>query len=198
VPNLPVKEYLKFGWIGLCFLVALVSRLRCAERRDWAFLAAGLGFTFMSDYFLILYNRQHIGIFLFCFAHAAYIMRTGSVKVIWLLFVPAVILAGVLSGNFLPAVTFNYAVLFIIDIFAHVRFYRNNTRLPKINRILALTGILLFFGCDFNLVLYNLHHFIPGTEPVKDIGYILLWVFYLPAQAVLAVSALDLRFLRRG
>jgi hypothetical protein len=122
-------------------------------------------------------------------------LRTGSIKIIWLLFVPAVLLAGIISGNFLPAVTFNYAVLFIIDIAAHVRFYKKNTRLPKLNRILALTGILLFFGCDFFLVLYNLHHFIPAALPLRDMGYVLLWVFYLPAQGVLAVSALDLRFM---
>jgi hypothetical protein len=189
--ELPLTEYLKFAWIVICFFIALISRLRCAGKRDWAFLTAGLGFTVVADYFLILFNRQTVGIFVFAFAHAAYILRTKSIRYIWLLFAPAVIIAGISGDNLWLAVTVVYFSLFIINIIAHLRFYKKDTRLPKVNRALALAGVLLFAACDVNVVLYNLHYYIPAALPLREAAYVLLWVFYLPAQFVLAVSALD-------
>ncbi len=189
---LPLKEYLKFGWIVFCFLLAVLTRLRCAEKRDWAFLTAGLGFTVMADYFLILYNRQTVGIFVFAFAHAAYILRTGSVSRIWLLSAPAVIAAGIFGGNLLLAVTAAYTLLFFINIAAHVLFFKRSARLPRVNRALALAGVLLFAACDVNVVLYNLHYYVPAALPIRRAAYVLLWIFYLPSQFLLAVSAADI------
>jgi hypothetical protein len=195
--ELPLKEYLKFAWVALCFIIALLSRLRCARKRDWAFLTAGLGFTVVADYFLILHNSQTIGIFVFAFAHASYILRTKSIRYIWLLFAPAIIVAGISAGNLWLAVTVVYFSLFIINIIAHLRFFKKETRLPKVNRTLALAGILLFAACDINVVLYNLHYYVPAALPLREAAYVLLWIFYLPAQFVLAISAADFRFLIR-
>jgi hypothetical protein len=196
--ELPLKEYLKFAWIAFCFLTALLTRLHCTVKRDWVFLTAGLGFTLAADYFLILYNRQTIGIFVFAFAHGAYILRTKKVKPVWMLFAPAVLIAGISGGNLWLAVTVVYFTLFIINIAAHILFYKTDTRLPIVNRALALAGVLLFAACDINVVLYNLHYYVPAALPLREAAYVLLWVFYLPSQFVLAVSAADWRFLKRN
>jgi hypothetical protein len=83
--------------------------------------------------------------------------------------------------------------LFAANIVFHVRWFFKNTRLPRRNMSLALAGVLLFALCDVNVVLYNAHNFVPSMEAVRQPAYVLLWVFYLPSQALLAVSGFGLR-----
>ena len=75
-----------------------------------------------------------------------------------------------------------YALLFIANIAVSSRFFKKN-------KALVLTGLILFALCDINVLIFNLPQF--GVDINFPWAFTLIWVFYLPAQLLLAVSAVD-------
>ena len=199
---------LKFVFIAACFTVALASFFVCRSRRDWFFLTLGLAFTLGADYFLILHSRHLIGVAVFCFAHVAYIVRAVSSRpggwrrlflglaVFVLGFIYFALVSFVLdwliafritSGIFAFAAL--YAGLFITNIYVSARYIRHN-------RVLVIAGLLLFAACDICVLIFNLPFYM-GAPAGFTAVFPLIWVFYLPAQALLAVSAVDFAMIRR-
>ena len=217
-----VHVVVKFVFIAACLTVALVSFVICKSRRDWLWLVLGLGFTLGADYFLILHNLHLAGVAVFCFAHMAYIMRAtsasqqgprqqGNPGVSWsyafldcfasfanvnggywrlvpLFAVPVVMVAFFTFNIYL--VTGLYAALFITNIYVSARYIRHN-------RVLVIAGLLLFAACDICVFIFNLPHYL-GAPRWLAMVFPLIWVFYLPAQALLAVSAVDFSAKRRA
>ena len=181
---------LLFGFIAACFVVALTSYFICWSRRDWRWLVLGLAFTLGADYFLILHNRHLPGVAVFCFAHVAYIMRAVSDKKSRIYALLPFAVAGLaiaalamvwLDGIYV--VTAMYGTLFVTNIYLSARHIRRN-------RALVMTGLLLFAACDICVLLFNLPRYM-GAPEVLRIVFPLIWVFYLPSQVLLAVSAVD-------
>jgi len=185
--------YLKFAFVVICFLIALVTYKFCVSRRDWLWLVTGLGFTVGADYFLVLENNHLYGVAVFCFAHVCYINRARE-KASWILFaVTAVLVTVALFFASVIALALVYAVLFCANIFVNFRFFKDEkTRLPKRNRTLILAGLILFALCDINVLLFNLPNYINAPQWFA-MFFMLIWVFYLPSQAILAVTAYDFR-----
>ena len=174
----------KFVFIVVCFIVALLSYIICRSKRDWLWLTLGLGFTAWADYFLVLHNRHLIGVAVFCFAHMAYILRALQGKKCWfipLLVVPVVVLAYISTSIFI--VSGLYAMLFITSIYVNARYIRHN-------RMLVIAGLLLFAACDICVFIFNLPLYMGAPYGLMRI-FPLIWIFYLPAQAILSVSAVD-------
>jgi len=150
----------------------------------------GLAFTLAADYFLILHDRHLIGVAVFCFAHAAYIIRAYAHTQARPRLLPALV------GLFLAAIGFIfldpiytvtaiYAGLFIFNIYVTARHLKRN-------RVLVITGLLLFAACDICVLLFNLPRYFGAPAWLRDIN-LLIWVFYLPSQTLLAVSAVNWR-----
>lgn len=57
---------------------------------------------------------------------------------------------------------------------------------------LFFTGLFLFLLCDINVGLFNLSDFIPVSEEIYsyiyNISSVLMWFFYAPSQAIIALS----------
>jgi len=214
-------EY-KFIFIAACFGVALVSYFFCRSVRDWLWLMLGLAFTLAADYFLVLHDRHLVGVAIFCFTHAAYIMRAVAAssepsrgvfsrlphrKKAWhrvlliglglLMIVPAYtalsqLLGGlyafntrfaattVITGIYVIAAL--YAALFIINIYISARYIQHN-------RVLIVAGLLLFAACDICVLIFNLPRYF-GAPVWLNRVFPLIWVFYLPSQLMLALSAI--------
>ena len=196
----------RFIYIAICFGVGLASYAVCRSKRDWLWLNLGLAATLAADYFLILQNRHIIGVAVFCFAHVAYILRAvrnkpGGARYIFpwlavLTVVPvwtvlSVLLPGapqfaatrMITGIF--AVTAVYATFFIINIYVSARHLQHN-------RKLTVAGLLLFAACDICVLLMNLPHYFGAPGWFGNV-YPMIWVFYLPSQALLALSAVKWR-----
>lgn len=181
---------LKFSFIALCFAVTLLSFKKSHSKRDWLFLAVGMLLTLISDYFLVLYDNQPVGTTTFCFVHMAYILRVRSRKYLWVIIgTLLLVLPLYFATDYLITTAALYFVLFLQDIVAHMVYYRKES-LPMINRRLMLAGILLFALCDINVLLFNLPRFVSLPDGLSDTAFTLIWVFYMPAQGLLAVSAL--------
>ena len=175
---------LKFAFIVGCLAIAGVSYFFCKSKKDWAWLCAGLLFTVGADYFLVLQNRHLPGVAVFCFAHVCYILRAmqprSKVKATLAVAVlAAVILFTFINGSLL-FLTGIYAGLFVTNIALNIKFC-------KINKPLVLTGLVLFMLCDINVALFNLPQHL--NFPIFPWVFTLIWVFYLPSQLLLSVSA---------
>jgi hypothetical protein len=194
-------EAVKFLYIGLCFMIALLSRLCCRSKADWAALAFGMAATLAADYFLVLYDNQQAGVPVFCLAHAAYIVRAQIhlrsnktvARKILVHFAATVFLAAplFLFWDFLLAASVTYAALFMQNITVTTLFFVKCKGVPLANRLLTLAGVILFFLCDINVLLYNLPRFIHFPENIADAAFALIWFFYAPSQGLLSVSAVD-------
>lgn len=192
---------IKFSFIALCFIIALISGRFCHSKKDWAFLVVGMGFTLISDYFLILARNYPVGVFTFCFVHIAYIMRVSTNRERSLMFIVSAFGSGVLFYalfsfisifDTLVFIASVYAMLFVLDLIWHVKFCKHGGihGLPKINRWIMLVGMILFALCDVNVLLFNLPNHIPlfSTE-IANRSQNLIWIFYLPSQLLLSLSA---------
>ena len=214
---------LKFAFIVGALTVAVLSYVICYSRRDWAWLVGGLAFTVGADFFLVLHDWHLPGVAVFCFAHVCYISRALEldVKSAWKLFL-AVSLA-VLITAYLGViwVAVLYAGLFITNIMVNTLWFKKaatllsegsvaglcpaerrgfggrapienkKTCLPKRNRALVLTGLLLFSLCDVNVLLFNLPNYI--NVEIPSWTFYLIWFFYIPAQVLLAISAVSFK-----
>ena len=202
---------LKFAFVAACFAVALASYFFCRSRRDWFWLTLGLGFTVAADFFLVLHDMHFIGVAVFCFTHVAYILRAVSgqpggrrrlfpvFKVVvavlacflFVLYVLNWIHAGLrvlIVIYSVQAVAAVYAALFITNIYVSARYIRHNI-------VPVIAGLLLFAACDICVLLFNLPSYFGAPEGLRMV-FPLIWVFYLPSQALLAVSAVDFTRIR--
>ena len=198
-----IDNYVKFFFIALCFSIALCSYWFCRSKKDWAYLAAAMGFTMVSDYFLVLAHNYRAGVFVFCFVHIAYILRvsgwaaTGNHLEKSLSKIGAIICGGGLIFvvfAFVPALPWVdplivlaivYASLFAQNFADHIRYYRQGGP----NRKIMLTGLILFILCDIHVMLFNLPNFLPVPPEIGLWGWRWIWVFYAPSQLLLSVSA---------
>jgi hypothetical protein len=189
-------ETVKFGYIVLCLCVALGSYFFRHNRSDWGLLAGALIFTAAADYFLVLHDAHLEGIALFCYAHMLYIMRamnTAQIKHRYLYAIAgpnALAVIFILQGWVIAFVGL-YAALFLFNICVTVKLRRV---IP--NGLMVLTGLFLFALCDINVLLYNLPRYFGIFSGLRG-TYPLIWLFYIPAQGLLAGSAIDFAKLRR-
>ena len=201
----------KFSFVALCLTIALCSRGFCHSKKDWGFLVSAMGFTLMSDFFLVLLHNYRMGVFLFCFVHVFYIFRVrGSsdkikkrlAKINGAIFIMAMVVFAIFAfAPFLPqfdplvVLAVVYASFFVQNLIVHVKYYRSNDpeALPMLNRRLMLAGLILFALCDINVLLFNLPNHVPFPQAVADLGLSLIWVFYAPSQLLLSVSAVNFR-----
>ena len=193
---------LKFTFIAACFAVAVVSYFWCRSKTDWAWLVGGLGFTLLADYFLILQGNHLFGVAAFCFVHVCYISRIragrGAVsddmhtrpgynskpdtKVVLVVsaFFAVAWLAAFIAGSVI-VLSVVYASLFALNLYVNA-----TSRHPR--RSLILAGLVLFALCDISVMLANLPAYI-GAPLWLEGFFPIIWVFYLPSQGLLAISA---------
>ena len=185
----------KFVFVVICLAFAGMSYFFCKQKKDWAWLVAGLIFTVGADYFLVLHDRHLPGVAVFCFAHVCYIFRALENFPRWrryafvcLPFLAAAIFIAFITGQ-LFVLSGIYAGLFGINITVNVRhFKQEKTVLPRFNKTLFLAGLILFALCDVNVLLFNLPRQL-GVPVIFPWAFRLIWVFYLPAQVLIALSA---------
>ncbi|MCL2839688.1 MAG: lysoplasmalogenase family protein [Defluviitaleaceae bacterium] len=181
----------KFAFVAMCFFIALISFFRCNSKKDWAWLVSGLAFTLGADYFLVLHNNHLVGIAVFCFAHVCYIIRADKRKLFLIPLVAGLVFIAVWNGSVIMLAGI-YAALFLVNLYVNFKFLQNKkTSIPKLNRALIFTGLCLFALCDVNVLIFNLPQYFNVDESLQAI-FPLIWIFYLPSQALLAISALRL------
>jgi hypothetical protein len=177
---------IKFAFIIFCFVVALFSCIRCYSKKDWAFLVCGLGATVFADFFLVMQHQYVIGVAIFCFTHVFYIFRIVEFtkRAIFLLCAFFAVWVSALALENLIIFAALYAALFMLNIYVNIKNHRNQA-----NFFLVMTGLIMFALCDINVALINLPRYFVIPHDFND-SFALIWIFYLPSQALLALSAI--------
>ncbi|MCL2187534.1 MAG: lysoplasmalogenase family protein [Defluviitaleaceae bacterium] len=159
-----------------------------------------MAFTVGADYFLVLHDIHITGVSVFWFAHIFYAARAvnsgitsytgrasfrqGFCYVVIICALGARFVTG-LGNVLIPVVV--YACLFGASIFLNFYYRRTLHNAP-----LVLAGLVLFVLCDICVMLFNIPRYFDVLENFMRL-LPLIWVFYLPAQALLAVSAIDFK-----
>lgn len=182
----------KFLFVAGCLVFAIISGRWSWSRKDWAWLVGALFFTLLADYFLVLRVEHLLGVAAFCFAHVCYIFRVLEFRrwLVWAFFGFLAVWAAALFFGSVVVLAGIYACLFGLNIFVNFRAKR-----PRVNYCLVLVGLILFVLCDLNVMLYNLPKYM-GMGGIFKGAYTMIWIFYLPSQALLAASAVRWGFRR--
>ncbi|MDR3296076.1 MAG: hypothetical protein LBT26_09665 [Clostridiales Family XIII bacterium] len=197
------SNVLKYAGIVSCLVLAVLVARRPWQRQDARLQIVILCFTVGADFFLLFTSRFTIGICIFYGAHLVALRRYWPK----LLFVGvAAAAAGLLmflfslgepSGRFAAApdvspslvIYICYVLLIICVTIAAFLSER-----PWANKTLSKVGMCLFLVCDFHVALFNTQ---PAGSSVSAVAFVLMWVFYLPAQSMLALSAHDFSVARQ-
>lgn len=178
---------LKYAGMAVCLLLALCALPRAPHRRGCARLVLALCLTLAADYFLLFTRHFEVGVGLFCLAHLAHLWRYRSSVLLPAALCTAAVFAAcavaALAGRrwlCLPLLCVLYAALILT---ATVTAFHLPPPWP--GRRLRL-GMVLFLLCDVNVLLFNT---LPPGWP-HTAASVLMWVFYLPAQYLLATSCL--------
>ncbi len=182
-----VSSILKYAGILLCPVIAALLHRNAWNRQDSVYLFGALVFTCAADLFLLLLNKPVYGMVLFCMAHLLYIRRYRAA---W--FTPAAtitvstIAVCLAVSSFTKAFPLRNALAMLYGVLLlSVFILAGTSMLPKINRRIVVTGMALFLLCDIHVAVFNL---VGVGHPYYPFASFLMWFFYLPSQALLAVS----------
>lgn len=181
---------LKYTALLGCLLTSLCS---CVSR-DSLLVASALSFTAAADLFLLVLNRWYIcGVALFCvvqclYARRLYLLDRSSFSMTGrVLFSGAAIL--LLAGTNLLDPLSALICLYFPQLVCNAI---QSLYLPRCrSNYLFSIGLWLFVACDLCVGLYNstLYFSSPLLSTFSSLVQIGMWLFYLPSQVCIVLSA---------
>jgi hypothetical protein len=181
------SNLLKYAGVALCFFMALCAYPLSFDRRDAKLLVLALAFTLAADAFLIFASAPELGVVCFFATHLLYIKRYKR-KSFKRNCIVALAAAAFSAAGFLAGLDFPY-ILLLGAVYAYLIFTATGlafrSALPKINKRLAEIGMVFFLLCDFNVAVC---FFARSGSALYLAAGILEWMFYIPSQALLALS----------
>ena len=181
---------LKYAAIVLCFLKAL----GCPKNTDGLLTRWALGLTLAADLFLLVLDRWYpAGVACFCGVQVLYLIRirrAGGWPLWPELALRALAAAGLLglaaalgAMNGLTALALCYFSQLACNAIAALLLGRRG-------RVLA-AGLLLFVGCDLCVGAMNLAPALAALlpDPLFSFARVGMWLFYLPSQALITLTA---------
>jgi len=155
--------------------------VRKADTSDARILRLALIATLAADFLLEFIENPLYGLCAFCCVQMIYCLRYGGVRMCG-------ILAGLWSAMTPLLLLFNTELLFIVAALYAVAFicslssaFAAKKRYSYTTWMFVVCGMSLFACCDISV---GINYLIPGS------AYPLLWIFYLPGQALLSVSGM--------
>jgi hypothetical protein len=179
----------------------------CVMRRAARVQAVVFGITLAADFFLLFTDHFVVGLLVFLLAHLTALFRYKPRWVPWFAAAAgALCLAALIVGRsyhaefqLLRFVLLCAAYAVVIGGVLAATFFAQQ---PRINTLFSRLGMILFLCCDVNVFFAN---FLSAGAAYYEPALVLMWVFYLPAQTLLALSAVAYtnslqftRYLRRG
>ena len=188
IPKTIESRYIKYASIVLCFLFASLLTHTSADKRDSRYVVLALTFTLIADIFLLFTNYKITGIFVFCLMQLTYLKRYNVRFFAAGIFFAAIaiIVYLLLSIEPLYVISGLYATLIGSCFLATFR-----TQLPEFNLYCVRIAMALFILCDIHVALYD---HLSTSSSYYQVAAIAMWLFYLPAQFLLAMSAFHPKF----
>lgn len=201
-----LSSYLKFLAIIVCFIFTLLLDTSIKLYRN--LFRFSFFFTMVSDVFLLLIDKNTLGVSTFLIVQSIYryylwkVSKEKDIDVLPLryLYFPNVIISCFMLVVFkmclqyndsLLTITIFYFVSIVINVISSVK-VASRSKEPS-NIIFAL-GMILFLLCDISVGVFNMGDFIQISHPVFPIIYniasVSMWFFYLPSQVMISLSLL--------
>ena len=193
----------KYAGILLCLVCASVRAVTLKNTAS-RLIAAALFFTCISDYFLLFTDSYLPGVLCFCVTQTLYLfvlLQGKPLKAkLWhivpgLALSAAVLIITCLMGepDLLIAAGVFYAYSFVRNIVLALSLCLKKKTVPGLKTPVFAVGLIIFALCDINVLLYNLPLLFDIHSHLLislfDVIGTLMWVFYLPSQVLLALSA---------
>ena len=174
----------KYGGVLLCLLFALICALRGGDR----LIPLALALTAGADWFLLVRNDTYaVGIALFLCVQTVYYLRLRRGGVTGAYPLRAGLALGLGLGLYalrLASPLNLLAVLYFSQLLSNpVLAWTQKGRRPRV----FAAGLTLFVGCDLCVGLFNVLSAGHPLYPAVSVG---MWLFYLPSQVLIALSAL--------
>ena len=173
----------KYAGVLLCLAFSLL----CAARGGDRLVPAALALTACADWFLLVRNDHYAaGVALFLCVQTVYLVRlrrNRARSAYWLR-------SGLALGAGLAVYALGMASPLNLLAALYYSQLLSNTALAwslgRRQRRFAL-GLTLFVGCDTCVGLFNT---LPAASPLYPAVSVAVWLFYLPSQVLIALSAL--------
>ena len=193
------SDLLKYSAMISCLLICIVA-LKHDRKNVARIQMIVFCITLVADLFLLFTDLFVIGVLVFIGVHACALLRykprwliPAGIAAATLFIVVFLVFQNMLRGNTMLALVFAvcpaYAVLIIT-----LTVSTFHSPQPRQNEIFSRLGMLLFLGCDVNVLLFNA---LPIGNGLHTASIVLMWLFYLPAQTMLALSATNLPLVKR-
>ncbi len=189
---------LKYISIILCFAFSSFAAVK-RRTRDSILVAAAMLFTLISDTFLLV-TDTHItfGLVTFCCVQLLYLFRIdGFGKKMWIsLFVRIFTSTGVcvfLGYERIFDINIALAVFYFIGLVLNFAESTKHAILRRDKRFAVFSvGLILFLCCDICVALHNMGAYIsvPAMNRAVAFANIGMWLFYLPSQVLIVLSAI--------
>ena len=191
----PDEVALRFISVAVAWFFA-VEQLFFRRKAEQVFLILAMTFTVVSDVFLVLLDDHYelaVGVFFLAQClHGARILIGSKQKL-----VPSVLVRVGLSGIALLVLVFCrfWALLTVLGVLYAVEillnFVNSGIAIRKEKRfILSFIGFFLFLLCDVTVGLNGIGQSLGVPASVRSALSDLTWVFYLPSQVLIVLSAL--------
>jgi hypothetical protein len=188
----------KYLSILLCFILTIMIGVKGHNKLDTRLLQLALFFTASADYCLLFSNKFIPGVLLFCIVQIIYIFRFTRdllsrtrifisilIMYIFLSFIVIVVYKAYGFDLKLSLICLFYGCLITTSIITGIRTLKTNY-FPLTASIMICVGMILFFMCDVNVLLFNILE--KNGSYIASICGFLMWLFYLPGQVMLALS----------
>lgn len=188
----------KYLGILLCFTITIMIGTKGHDTIDTRLLQSAFLFTVCADYCLLISNKFIVGVSIFCIVQIIYIFRFTrhliSRSKIFISILIIYILLCLIVFTFHKAYNFDlklsllcllYGCLITTSLITAIRTFKAKF-FPLYASVMISTGMVLFFMCDVNVLLFNILEQ-SGSYFAGVCGF-LIWLFYLPGQVMLALS----------
>ena len=177
--------WLKYTGILLCVVFTCLCAIRGG---DWL-VPPALALTALADLFMLVLNRHYgVGVTFFLAVQTLYLIRlrrAGAGSALWLRTALPLLLALAVYRLALLSPLNLLVCLYFSQLLANACLAW--TVRGRRWRAFAL-GLTLFVGCDVCVGIFNLPGLLP--DALYQFSRIGMWLFYLPSQALIALSAL--------
>lgn len=199
-------HYIKYLSIVLCFLLAMLSTRNSFKNkintRDIFLLRLGMFITVIADLCLVIFDFYILGIAFFTLVQITYAVRYSTRKFNALLINYLIVFLCIVFSyelfnlfivrvNILLPMSLFYSICLTLSVSKAINVWKKDLY-PSPSKYMIVLGMILFLLCDICVALSNISALLPLTgyslRSFEEICRLLVWVFYLPSQLLLALS----------
>ncbi len=197
-----ISSIIKYVSIILCFLYVILGK----KKERSVYIIAGLFFTVVSDYFLLLTDYFAAGMLSFSVVQTIYCFYCSKNMKQYLIKegIQLCIIGGIFLVLFI-GFPIEFDIVLVLSIYYFVHLVSNvlyswiRSKEGKERRLFAI-GMTLFLLCDIHVAIFNAGSYLSfsssrASQTIYAIASVAMWFYYLPSQVLIAQAG---RYIERS